>query len=115
MHKQIQMLRIRMSQHERDRLSINYNKVPKNITYLTKTEVELKKELVQCIETCEEMIESQENEFKRLRREHLGNLDAIDRLESWQMNIKEEISKVLSKQTQNDEGMAILFKISKIN
>jgi hypothetical protein len=47
-----------MSQHERDRLMLNYNKVPKDITYLTKTEEQLKKELVQCIETCEEMIES---------------------------------------------------------
>jgi hypothetical protein len=36
------MLRKRMAQHERDRLSVNYNKIPKDIRYLTQTEVELK-------------------------------------------------------------------------
>lgn len=42
-----------MAQHERDRLQINYNKVPKDIRYLTQSEEELKKELVQVIESGE--------------------------------------------------------------
>jgi hypothetical protein len=45
------MLRRRMTQHERDRLHINYDKIPKDILYLTKTEADLKKELVLLIET----------------------------------------------------------------
>ena len=66
----IMMLRRRMQQHERDRLQINYNKVPKDILYLTKTEAELKRDLVLCIETGDEFLQVQENELKRLRREH---------------------------------------------
>lgn len=60
-----------MTQHERDRLQINYNKVPRDITYLTKTEAELKRDLVLCIETGDEFLAVQENELKRLRREHV--------------------------------------------
>lgn len=50
------MLRRRMTQHERERLQINYNKVPKDIQYLTKSEAELKKDLVLCIETGDEFL-----------------------------------------------------------
>ena len=55
-NQMIMMLRRRMQQHERDRLQINYNKVPKDITYLTKTEAELKRDLVLCIETGDEFL-----------------------------------------------------------
>lgn len=53
---QILMLRRRMTQHERDRLQINYNKIPKDILYLTKSEAELKRDLVLCIETGDEFL-----------------------------------------------------------
>ena len=50
------MLRRQISQHERERLQINYNKIPKDITYLTKTEAELKKDLVLCIEAGDDFL-----------------------------------------------------------
>ncbi len=59
--------------HERDRLSLNYNKVPKDIAYLTKTEAELRRDLVLSIESGEEAILLHNNELKRLRREHFNN------------------------------------------
>ena len=49
--------------HERERLSLNYNKVPKDIAYLTKTEVELKKDLVNSIEAGEEAVLQHKNEL----------------------------------------------------
>jgi len=54
-------------------LQINYNKVPKDIKYLTLKEAELKKELVLCIETGENFMLAQEQELKRLRRENIIN------------------------------------------
>lgn len=60
MNTQITMLRKRMAQHERDRLQLGYNKVPLEIKYLTVSEQELKKELVQCIEAGQDFLVSQE-------------------------------------------------------
>lgn len=37
-HAQMGMLRRQMAMHERERLSLNYDKVPKDIAYLTKNE-----------------------------------------------------------------------------
>jgi len=45
-----------MAMHERERLSLNYNKVPRDIAYLTKSETELRRELVLAIESGEEAI-----------------------------------------------------------
>ena len=42
--------------HERERLSLNYNKIPKDIAYLTKNEAELRRELVPAIESGEEAV-----------------------------------------------------------
>lgn len=56
-NNQIMMLRRKMTQHERDRLQINYDKIPKDILYLTKTEAQLKKELVLCIETGDQFLQ----------------------------------------------------------
>ena len=58
--------------HERERLSLNYNKVPKDIAYLTKNETELRKDLVNSIEAGEEAIVQTNIELKRLRREHFS-------------------------------------------
>jgi hypothetical protein len=60
MNSQVMMLRKRVAQHERDRLQSNYNKVPKDIRYLTDKEIDLKKELVQAIEKSEEYLVGQE-------------------------------------------------------
>lgn len=45
-----------MTNLERARLQDNFNKIPKDIAYLTKTEVELKRELCLCIEEGEEYL-----------------------------------------------------------
>ena len=75
------MLRRRMTQHERDRLQMNYNKIPRDIQYLTRTEAELKRDLVLCIESGDEFLACQENELKRLRREHVMCFNDVRRCE----------------------------------
>ncbi len=67
-----------MAIHERERLSLNYNKVPRDIAYLTKNEAELRRELVLAIESGEEAILQHNNELKRLRREHFNNLKELE-------------------------------------
>lgn len=69
-----------MTQHERDRLQVNYNKIPKDIKYLTASEADLKRDLVQCIEAGEDFCVAKEQELKRLRREHHLNSQAIEKV-----------------------------------
>lgn len=56
LNQQMSMMSKRIAQHERERLQGNYNKVPKDIRYLTQSEAELKKELIQTIETGQEYL-----------------------------------------------------------
>ena len=72
-NQQLAVLRKQMTKMERDRLSDNFNRIPKDIMYLTKTEAELKKELVLSIEDGEKYLKTLKQELQRLRREHLDN------------------------------------------
>jgi hypothetical protein len=54
MHQQLGMLRRQLAQYERERLLTNYDRIPKDIEYLTKTEVELRKELALTLQSAEE-------------------------------------------------------------
>ena len=69
-----------MVHHEQDRLQTNYNRIPKNIRWITDKEKDIKKELLQCIETGEEFLQASEQELKRLRREHHANTKVTDRI-----------------------------------
>ena len=57
LYSQLSVLRKQIAKHERARLSINYNKVPKDIAYLTKTEAQLRMDLQLCIESAEDFIQ----------------------------------------------------------
>ena len=95
-------------------MQINYNKMPKDIQYLTKTEAELKRDLVLCIETGDEFLAVQENELKRLRREHATCFKNLERCQSDLEVQSKKLDVVLERQTLNDSGMATLFKLNKI-
>lgn len=109
------MLRRRMQQHERDRLQINYNKVPKDILYLTKTEAELKRDLVLCIETGDEFLQVQENELKRLRREHATCYQSLQVCQEALNDQNKKLNVVLERSSLNDHAMATLLRINKIS
>jgi uncharacterized protein YllA (UPF0747 family) len=72
-NKNIALIRKQLTFLERSRLQDNFNKVPKDIAYLTKSEADLKREMCLCIEEGEEYLVAQKNELQRLRREHLEN------------------------------------------
>lgn len=65
--------RKQMTKLERNRLQDNFNKVPKDIQHLTRSEVELKRNLVNMIEQVEDFHVIQKQELQRLRREHYEN------------------------------------------
>ena len=67
-----------MTALERARLQENFNRIPRDIAYLTKTEMELKKELRFCIEDGEAYLSTIKKELSRLRREHYENLTALE-------------------------------------
>lgn len=56
LNKAIAGIRKQMTNLERARLSDNFNKIPKDIAYLTKSEADLKRELCLCIEEGEEYL-----------------------------------------------------------
>ena len=73
LNKPIVANRKQMTALERARLQDNFNKIPKDIQYLTRSEVELKRNLVNLIEECESLALGQKKEMQRLRREHYDN------------------------------------------
>lgn len=113
-NKQISVIRKQMTALERARLSENFNRIPKDIAYLTKSEAELKKEMVLCIEDGESYLATMKKELSRLRREHYENLTALEAITSEQKVMNSRIADVNSKQDMNDSGMATLFKINQI-
>lgn len=49
-NKNVGLIRKQMTNLERARLQDNFNKLPKDIAYLTKSEADLKREMCLCIE-----------------------------------------------------------------
>ena len=113
-NKQISAIRKQMTALERARLQDNFNRIPRDIAYLTKTEMELKKELVFCIEDGEAYLSTLKKELSRLRREHYENLTALEAITNEQKAMNARISDVNNKQDMNDTGMATLFKVNQI-
>ena len=54
-----------------------YEELPEDVMALTKSEVQLRQELAQMIGEARETRDEYMKEFKRLRREHYGNLQDI--------------------------------------
>jgi len=58
---------------EKQRLQDNFNRVPKDIAFMTKTEQDLKREMCLAIDDAYDFLEVRRKELKRLRREHYEN------------------------------------------
>ena len=85
MHKQISMLRRQLAIYERERLQTNYDRIPKDLEYLTKSETELRKDLSLTLQSAQEAMEAQHHEISRLRREHFTNNHQIDGIKELQV------------------------------
>ena len=77
---QIVLLSKRITIAENDMLRREYENVPVDVLALTKSEFELRQDLAHMIEQAKETKDILQKEFKRLRREHYGNLKDIEQI-----------------------------------
>jgi len=63
-----------------EKLKINHNRLPRDILYLSKDEITLRRELAISLEDTEDMKESLNKDLKRLRREHYSNLKDLEQI-----------------------------------
>lgn len=75
--EQIIKLSKRLVITETDICRKEYDNIPVDVMALTKTELQLRQDLAQMIGEARETKEWLNKEFKRLRREHYGNLQDI--------------------------------------
>lgn len=61
-------------------MKIQHNRLPRDILYLSKDEVTLRRELALSLEDTEDMKESLNKDLKRLRREHYSNLKDLEQI-----------------------------------
>ena len=80
MTDQIVKLSKRMQMTETELYKRMYEDLPVDVMALTKTEMQLKQELAQMIGEARETRDWLQKEFKRLRREHYGNLKDIEQI-----------------------------------
>ena len=78
MTDQIIKLSKRVQMNESELYKKNYEDLPVDVMAVTKTEVQLKTELAKMIGKAREISDANQQEFKRLRREHYGNLKDIE-------------------------------------
>lgn len=76
---------------EKARLS---EKMPRDVKYLTKTEAELKRELVLCIEEAEDLMTGQKRELQRLRREHYEQQTVVSSIQQTQDRVKGDVAEI---------------------
>lgn len=104
-----------MTALERKRLQDNFDRIPKDIKYLTKSEAELKRELCLHIEDAECFLNMQKQELQRLRREHHDNTKTLVEVTENQTETQIVLDDIQSRQSKNDQGMSTLFKLNQIS
>ena len=90
-------------------------KLPFDIERLNNKEINTRREIMMALENVDSHKESLEAELKRLRREHLNNVGAIDKIKEMFTTNSKKISSVLERQSLNDMAMATMFKVMKID
>ena len=78
--KQIHELNRKQMESDAEKLKIHHNRLPRDILYLSKDEVTLRRELAISLEDTEDMKESLNKDLKRLRREHYSNLKDLEQI-----------------------------------
>ena len=78
--EQIMKLSKRVTVAENEALRKEYDIIPTDVMALTKTELELRQDLALMIAQARETKDWLTKEFKRLRREHYGNLKDIEQI-----------------------------------
>lgn len=65
---------------ENEKLKIQHNRLPRDIMFLSKDEITLRRELALSLEDSENMKETLNKDLKRLRREHYNNLKDLEQI-----------------------------------
>lgn len=115
MAEQIIQVNKKMAAAEREKLERESKKIPDEVINLTKTEQELRQDLCRMLAECGELKLWLNRELKRLRREHLGNLKDIEQVTHKFDRHAEKLNGVCDRQGLNDQAMASVFKIMKLD
>ena len=93
---------IKQAESDAEKLKIQNNRLPRDIQYLAKDEVTLRRELALSLEDTEDMKQSLFIELKRLRREHYNNLKDLEQIIA-KFDVQEkQVRNVLERQGLND-------------
>lgn len=82
---------------ERERQKENYNRIPKDLAYLTKTELELKTELCNKIDEAQGFIDCMKNELMRVKREHFDNTERCTKTEERLSEVFKQLAEICEK------------------
>ena len=96
-------------------LKREYENIPVDVMALSKSEVQLRQDLALMIVQARETKDWLTKEFKRLRREHFGNLKDIEQIMLSFDQLSEKVRVVTDKQNLNDNAMASIFKVMKLD
>ena len=102
MTDQILKLSKRITVAENDMLKKEYETIPTDVMALTKTEFQLRMDLAVMIGEARETKDWLQKEFKRLRREHYGNLKDIEQILLSFDQLSSKVSNVTDRQGLND-------------
>lgn len=92
-----------------------YQEIPADVLALTKTEFQLRQSLAMMIGEARETKDELQKEFKRLRREHYGNLKDIEQILVSFDQLSGKVTNVTDRQKLNDQAMASIFKVMKLD
>ena len=115
MANQIIQVNKRMAAAEREKLEREAKKIPDEVLNLSKTEEELRQDLCRMLAECADLKLSLNRELKRLRREHLSNQNDIAQVTHKIDQHSVKLNNVCERQGLNDQAMASVFKIMKLD
>ena len=105
----------RLTVAETEMYKKEYQEIPTDVLALTKTEFQLRQSLAQMIGEAKDTKDELQKEFKRLRREHYGNLKDIEQILVSFDQLSGKVSNVTDRQKLNDQAMASIFKVMKLD
>lgn len=105
----------RVTHAENEMLKKEYESLPVDVLALTKDEFQLRQDLAKMVLEARETRDFLQKEFKRLRREHYSNLKDIEQILLSFDQMSHKVQGVLERQSMNDNAMASIFKIIKLD
>lgn len=99
---QVHAIAKKQAEQDADKLKVNNNRLPRDIQFLSKDEVTLRRELALSLEDTEDMKESLNKDLKRLRREHYKNMSDMEQIITKLDLTANQLKNVVDRQGLND-------------